>query len=353
MLRVAMAQDVRVILCCNPSSLLLLSEQLKEHAEDLVADLGRGGVIPGYAPPAHLAPAFAQFLQPNREQARKLQAQLERKGTLLPHDLWPSLDALVCWKGGPMAFYLQRLPESYGNIQVRDFGYMASEGRGSIPLTNDGAGGALAVTSHFFEFVAEHDTDSPAPRFLTAEQLEKGQRYYIYFTTNAGLYRYNINDLIEVVDMKENTPVIQFIRKGLGVSSITGEKLTEEQVLVALNQGVRQLHLAEITHFTSEVELGYPPHYVCFVEASAFLPDSVINEFLRIFDHSLKMQNPEYADKRATKRLGLPELRVLPVGTYTRLRQQRVEEGAPEAQVKIPLLSSPNTFSLRLAALKA
>jgi len=353
MLRVAMAQDVRIILCCNPSSLLLLSEQLREHGQDLVADLCDGGINSRYTPPAALAHAFAPYMKPDRKKAMQLQALLEQKSFLKPHDLWPQLDALCCWKGGPMSFYLQRLPETFGNIQVRDFGYMASEGRGSVPLSNEGAGGALAITSHFFEFVAEDDADSSSPKFLTADQLQKGGRYFIYFTTNAGLYRYDINDLIEVVGTEQNTPVIQFIRKGGGISSITGEKLTEEQVLVALNQTVRQLNLGQISHFTSEVQLGYPPNYVCFAELNAFLSESVTNEFIRIFDRSLNLQNPEYADKRATRRLGLPELRILPNGTYTRLRQQRVEEGAPEAQVKIPLLSSPNTFSGRLAALNA
>jgi len=211
----------------------------------------------------------------------------------------------------------------------------------------------VALTSHFFEFVSEDDCDSTSPTFLTADQLQIGCRYYIYFTTNSGLYRYDINDLIEVVAMQDNAPIIQFVRKGLGISSITGEKLTEEQVLVALKMAVRQLNLAEISHFTSEVELGFPPHYVCFAELNAGLTESVKNEFIRIFDHSLKMQNPEYADKRSTKRLGMPELRTLPSGTYMRLRQQRVEEGAPEAQVKIPLLSSPKSFSQRLALLKS
>jgi hypothetical protein len=251
-----------------------------------------------------------------------------------------------------MSFYLERLPETYGQLPVRDFGYMASEGRGSIPISDEGAGGVLASTSHFFEFVAEDEIDSQNRTFLSAAELLAGKRYYIYFTTMAGLYRYDINDLIEVVGFHHKTPVIQFVRKGLGVSSITGEKLTEEQVLVALTSTVRPLNLTEISHFTAEVELGYPPYYVCYAELNGTLPDSVRNEFIRVFDHSLKMQNPEYADKRATKRLGLPVLKILPPGTYLRLRQQRVLEGAPEAQVKIPLLSSPQAFSNRLALLE-
>jgi hypothetical protein len=353
MLRIAMAQDVTAVICCNPSSLLLLADQLKEHASDLVSDLCDGTVKSIYTPPANLAGAFAKYFKPNRERAMQLQRLLEQKGTLSPQVLWPNLHALICWKGGPMSFYLERLPEFFGEIPVRDFGYMASEGRGSIPLTSEGAGGVVALTSHFFEFVCEDDADSSSPAFLTADQLQVGGRYYIYFTTNSGLYRYDINDLIEVVGKKENAPIIQFVRKGLGISSITGEKLTEEQVLVALKMAVRQLNLAEISHFTSEVELGFPPHYVCFAELNASLSEATKNEFIRIFDHSLKMQNPEYADKRSTKRLGMPELRILPSGTYMRLRQQRVEEGAPEAQVKIPLLSSPKSFSERLALLEA
>jgi len=236
-------------------------------------------------------------------------------------------------------------------MAIRDFGYMASEGRGSIPVSDQGAGGVLAVTSHFFEFVAEDEIDKSSPRFLTADQLSLNGRYYIFFTTSAGLYRYNINDLVEVVGFEGLTPQIAFVRKGQGISSITGEKITEEQVLTAITQVTRQLHLGSISHFTAEVQLGMPPHYVCFVELNSALPQSLQDEFIRLFDHSLRLQNCEYEDKRLTKRLGLPTLQILPPGTYTRLRQQRVSEGAPEAQVKIPLLSTAQTFSGRLALL--
>jgi hypothetical protein len=352
MLRVAMALDVTAILCCNPSSLLLLADQLKEHAWNLLADVSDGTIRRQYAPPPELMPAFEPYLKPQRQRARELDGILSEFGQLTPEMIWPRLSALSCWKGGPMSFYLEKLKESYGRCNIRDFGYMASEGRGSIPLANEGAGGVVAVTSHFFEFVAEGDVESPSPRFYLAHELVLGERYYIHFTTAAGLYRYNINDLVEVVGFCGNTPIIHFVRKGLGISSITGEKVTEEQVLVALTQATRQLNLQEVSHFTAEVELGLPPHYVCFAEVNGSVADIVKNEFVRIFDHSLKMQNPEYLDKRDSKRLGAPVLKILPAGTYVRLRQQRVAEGAPEAQVKIPLLSSPNSFSGRLALLE-
>ena len=352
MLRTALTQNVTGFMACNPSSLILLADQLKEHSLDLIKDIYAGTINSNYAPAKEWLPAFSKFLRPDRQRAKHLEKILERDSVLLPKTVWADSSMISCWKGGPMSFYLDKLPEYYGDISIRDFGYMASEGRGSIPIENKGAGGVLALTSHFFEFVAEEDMDSKSPKFLVADQLNKLGRYYIFFTTSAGLYRYNINDLIEVVDFHDKTPVIQFIRKGLGVSSITGEKITEEQVLTAFRQVSRQLNLDSISHFTAEVKLALPPYYVCFVELNTLLPHSVQEEFIRLFDQSLRFQNPEYEEKRSSRRLSMPRLEILPAGTYKNIRQQRVMEGAPEAQVKIPLLSMPATFSDRLALLE-
>jgi hypothetical protein len=154
-----------------------------------------------------------------------------------------------------------------------------------------------------------------------------------------GLYRYNINDLVEVVGFQDRTPIIQFIRKGTGISSVTGEKLTEEQVHVALTQALKQVHLP-IDHCTLAVEMGYPPHYVFYVEPAHELSEPDRQAFLSVFEQSLRQLNIEYEDKRSSRRLGPPEIQIVPRGTFTRLRQMRVAAGAPEAQVKIPLLDT-------------
>ena len=60
-----------------------------------------------------------------------------------------------------MPLYLRKLPAVFGDVPIRDLGYMASEGRGATPLVNSGAAGVLNVTSHFFEFVPEEQRDDP------------------------------------------------------------------------------------------------------------------------------------------------------------------------------------------------
>jgi GH3 auxin-responsive promoter len=349
MLRLTLCQDVTSVLGCNPSSFLLLADQMQEHAAELIADIFDGSMRRRYTPPKAIMDGMLPALKPNRQRALELEKLFAEHGRLTPELVWPRLALLSCWKGGPLSFYLDKLPAQYGNLPVRDFGYMASEGRGSIPLHNEGAGGVVAVTCHFFEFVPEEEMEKEQRRFLTVDQLEMDRRYYIHFTTNAGLYRYNIHDLVEVVGFEDNTPVIRFVQKGLGISSVTGEKLTEEQVQVALSYAIRQLNLRAIDHCTFTAELGYPPHYVCYAELNQPLPESVIDEFLRVFEQSLQLQNIEYKDKRTTRRLGAPTMQVVPYGTFTKLRQQRVAQGAPEAQVKIPLLNSSQSFTDTLA----
>ena len=145
---------------------------------------------------------------------------------------------------------------------------------------------------------------------------------------------------------------VMYLAKGVrATTAIEGNTLTEEQVRVALQFAVRQLNLKQVKHFTAAVMLGHPPSYACFTELEGELPEPVLSEFVRVFDQSLRLQNSEYEDKRETRRLGPPQLTLLPAGTFTRLRQERVAEGAPEAQVKIPLLTSRVDFGAHLMSL--
>jgi hypothetical protein len=250
-----------------------------------------------------------------------------------------------------MPLYLRKLPDVFGDCAIRDLGYMASEGRGGTPLVNSGAAGVLNVTSHFFEFIPVEQRDDPDPDVLTADQLESNREYYVFFTTSGGLYRYDINDVIRVVDFYRNTPVIQFVRKGQGMTSITGEKLAESQVTDALLQVVPSEGLG-LQHFTACVEWGEPPRYAMYVEVDDGTTAEQLRRFAMRVDQALCTLNIEYAAKRDSQRLGAPVIRRVAAGSYEALRQRRVSEGAPEAQVKIPHLSTNMEFGKQFDVLE-
>ena len=349
-LRYGAAEDVRLLMTPNPSSLLLLADKLNVWAEELIHDIRKGGANPAYVPEGS-PKVLAAGLPADPARADELQAILKRDGALTPTAVWPNLRLISCWKGGTMPLYLRKLPAVFEDVPIRDLGYMASEGRGATPLVNSGAAGVLNVTSHFFEFVPEEERDDPNQRFLTCDELESNREYYIYFSTSAGLYRYDINDVVRVVDFYRNTPVIQFVRKGQGMTSITGEKLTESQVTGALLEAVESGGY-DVQHFTACVQWGEPPRYALHAELGDSMTTERSREFLRAFDRSLCEQNIEYEAKRESTRLGAPVLKRVAAGSYQALRQKRVAEGAPESQVKIPQLSTDMEFGAGLEVLE-
>lgn len=345
-LRHGLADDIRYLVTPNPSSLLLLAAKMGLYADELIHDIRTGTVNPRFLP-EHAPAQLTAALRADPARAAELAAIVRRTGQLLPADAWPNLRMISCWKGGTMPLYLSKLPNYYGNCRVRDFGYMASEGRCSTPLVNAGAGGVLSVTSHFVEFLPEEQRDDPDAELLTCDQLQPDHQYYVFLTTSAGLYRYDINDVVRVVDFYHRTPVIEFVRKGQGISSITGEKLTESQVTAAVLDVVKRYGF-DIEHFTACVEWGEPPRYAFYAELGDGMGTEECRQFLHAVDRALYAQNIEYESKRESQRLGPLVLKRVAPGAYQRLRQQRIAEGAPEAQVKIPHLSTNMAFGAQL-----
>ena len=100
--------------------------------------------------------------------------------------------------------------------KVMELGYQSSECRGTIALTPETPEGLPPFHHHYFEFVEAGAWDRGAPDFVGLADLEQGKRYYVLFTTVAGLYRYFINDLVEVCGFLNRTPLLRFVQKGKG-----------------------------------------------------------------------------------------------------------------------------------------
>jgi hypothetical protein len=230
---------------------------------------------------------------------------------------------------------------------------MASEGCGSIPLTDAGSAGALAVTTSFFEFIPVEAREQANPPVLTCADLQPNRDYYVLFTTSAGLYRYDINDVIRVVDFYHDIPLIEFVRKGRGMTSLTGEKLAEQQVTAAMMSTVEGLGSDDtIRHFSAVPQFGDIPRYAFFLELGQPLSDQQLQSFAARLDHALCEENVEYETKRESLRLGSPLLKIVAPGTFEAYRQERVSGGAPEAQVKVPHLTPDREFGRQFTVIR-
>ncbi|MFQ5953030.1 MAG: GH3 auxin-responsive promoter family protein [Candidatus Omnitrophota bacterium] len=342
-LRLAMEENVTTIATMNPSTIVLLCQKIEKIKDDVIEDIEKGTLKGDLDIPNNIREIIEKRLKPNPERAEELRKILKKKKKLLPKDIWPNMKLIECWKGGTVGVYLREFPKYFGDVSVRDFGYLASELRGSIPVSDAGAGGVLAINANFYEFIPKEDMGAREKRVLLCDQLEKHKEYFIMVTTPGGLCRYNIDDIIRVIGYFNNTPIIEFVQKGLNVSSITGEKLYESQVVEAVHKAVER-HKLPLKFFTACVQTRGNFCYNFLVEFGEALPHNIKKEFLKSIDEELCRANVEYESKRKSQRLCHPVLKVVKPGEFEKYREKKVNEGAHDGQFKVSELSCDLDF---------
>jgi hypothetical protein len=338
-LRLALARSVSSIGTPNPSTLLRLADLAGRRGEELIRAIHDGTLgADAVEPIAHaslgtreLRAALTTGLAPDPARAAWLAGVSERRGRLVLGECWPDLALVGCWLGGSAGVQARHLDAHFPGVPRRDLGLVASEGRLTVPVEDDSAAGILAVQTCFFEFVPEDAIDDPAPRPLLCHELQEGRRYYVIVSGTNGLYRYDLNDVVEVRGFHHRTPKVAFVRKGRDMLSITGEKLHLNHVLHAVRAAERatgvdvwQFRLVadtENARYDLLVELAHPA-------------GGALGEFAGVFDRGLAGVNHEYASKRASARLAPPRLHVMRPGWSERLCRQEFARGRRDVQHK-------------------
>jgi sterol desaturase/sphingolipid hydroxylase (fatty acid hydroxylase superfamily) len=344
-LRLAIAcPDVTYLGTANPSTLLMLAKLYRENAEALVADLRGGGFFLSERVPHVVLAAVGDRLAP--QPARAAQLQELRDARLA--DLWPTLKLVVTWtcaSAGVAAGALRA--ELASDTRIHELGYVSSEFRGTITLGRKAGSGLPTVDTHYFEFVERERWDRGEPEFLTLDRLRKGADYYVIVTTPSGLYRYFINDLVRVTGHLHRMPLLKFLQKGKGVTSITGEKLYESQVLTAVSQAVQAM--GRVVHFVMMLADEESSRYRLYVETDAGArPDR--QALAAATDAQLRRLNVEYDAKRESGRLGPIEARWLRAGTEEAYKQYAVRQGQREGQFKVVALAYRRNLAFDLDA---
>lgn len=224
------ARDLGALCAISPMNLVNVRAMLDRCPERLCADIANGTLTTAGDP------AFPGRWRgsPDRELAAALRRRRRIEGRFPVELLFPALEVLVCWRGGNMGYYRHALDDAFGRMPHFEFPISASEALFAIPVTPDGDGGVLAVTSHFLEFIPERAAGGPFPPVLRADQLVSGGTYRIVVTTSGGLYRYDMEDLVEATGWCGRTPVIRFVSKADRQISVSNERLTELDVSAAM-----------------------------------------------------------------------------------------------------------------------
>jgi len=160
--------------------------------------------------------------------------------------IWEKLSLVSCWADSDSYEIFIKLKEKLNpnkknmNLKFQRKGLMSTECIVSFPLENLKNGSSIAYNSFFYEFiqVSGDKLENRSPKLL--DELELGERYCVVVTTNAGLYRYNTNDIVEVTGFYHKIPIVKFVGRINNFSDIVGEKLknsfVEKQILTTLEK---------------------------------------------------------------------------------------------------------------------
>jgi hypothetical protein len=243
--------------------------------------------------------------------------------------------------------FLPQLPDLYGEVAVRDHGLSASEGRMTIPLADGTPAGLLDFYHHYFEFIPVEEYGSPSPNVLEAHELERGRDYYILLTTSGGLYRYDIHDVVRCAGFRGEAPLLEFLNKGKNFSNLTGEKLSEYQVIRAVEKSFAECELPMDFFAVAPVMEGQP-RYVLLIEPKS--SGRREQQLASRVQANLEKLNEEYAAKCASGRLLPVAVREVSAGTWHGMRQAKTAARGNFEEYKHVYLIQDLEFADRLTA---
>jgi hypothetical protein len=241
------------------------------------------------------------------------------------------------WMCGNTAVYFEKIKDSFPTDCVfHEFGYLSTECKSGVVLKSNTLDTVTFGHKMYFEFIHESEMDSPNPHIYQLNEVKKGERYCMLITTSAGLYRYNMNDLLEVTGFYNQFPTIKFVQKVNGTISITGEKLHERQFIEAVHVVEKDLRLP-LRFFVGFADVE-KARYQFYYEFAASIDQRQAEEFTRLLDEQLKQYNVEYETKRDSNRLKEPETTLLVKDSFEKFKAECIDKGYRDGQFKVNLL---------------
>jgi hypothetical protein len=326
----------------NPTTILKIVETINSNKKQLLKDLGSGIIQHLKKEKSDHVDLINGFIKIDETRLNEVKTLFNQGEKIEFKDLWPDLKLVGTWTGGSCGIALKALISTMPKgVTSMDLGFVASEVRGTVVINESTQGGIPTYQDNFFEFVEKEAFEKGERHFLLLHELELGKEYYVIVTTQAGLYRYHMNDIMKVVDFENKCPVLCFIQKGKGVCNITGEKLYEGQLLHAID--ALNLNACFIQVVGDEQKVQYEMY-------AEFEEENVNTQDLQSkLDQLLCEQNIEYMEKRKSNRLKPIQVSILKEGTYEIVKRMAVENGQREGQYKPVLLQLKSEAMLDLS----
>ncbi|MBI1835899.1 MAG: GH3 auxin-responsive promoter family protein [Flavobacteriia bacterium] len=257
------------------------------------------------------------------------------------HDIWPNFEVYI--HGGVfMKPYIPRLEKIIGKkVHLLDT-YLASEGYFAYQTAPDREGMKLLLNNGiFYEFVPfnsdffdEFGNVKDKHNAFSLSQVQEGIDYALVISTNAGLWRYMIGDLIQFINVEQRE--IKITGRIKQFLSLSGEHLSLDNINTAIIKTAETLNI-EIPEFCIYADVENQRH-AWYIGTSNQIDE---NHLIQTIDHTLSELNDDYRSCRKYN-LNNPIIQIVPVSKFYGFMEKIGKAGS---QNKFPRVLNENQAS--------
>uniref|UniRef100_A0A7N1A1I1 Uncharacterized protein n=1 Tax=Kalanchoe fedtschenkoi TaxID=63787 RepID=A0A7N1A1I1_KALFE len=340
-----------------------------EHLWRELCDDIRTGTVSSRVTLPEMRNAVSEIIRPNPCLAAQIEAMCkyleEVRWFGVIGKLWPNAKYVYSIMTGSMLHYSTKLRHYAGDLPLISADYGSTESWIGVNVDPgfppENVTFAVVPTFSYFEFIplsrqTQQDWSSTAvddfieDKPVPLSQVQLGGEYEIVLTTFTGLYRYRLGDVVEVAGFHNNTPKLNFICRRKLILTVNIDKNTEKDLQLVVDKGSKFLAAAranaDLIDFTSHADIRHQPgHYIIYWEMDGTVEESVLRQCCSEMDASFSDQG--YIVSRKTSSIGPLELRILENGTFKKVVDYFLGNGAAFSQFKTPRCTN-NPFILEI-----
>ena len=257
------------------SNILDLFRILEDDYNDLVNDIKKGRINKKINLDEEIRKILNSYLEPNVTRADELSIEFKKGFKGVIRNIWPNIMYIATVTGGNFSIYDDKVNYYTDNLPIYSPVYAATEGTIGINPYIKKIRYIIIPDTVFYEFIPFEEIDNDNPKTLLINELKVGEKYEIVITNYAGLYRYRLGDIVNVVSYYNDSPEIEFVCRKNQVLNMVSEKTNEEQLTTAIKNSMKKFNLMDYT--TIPDNSITPGRYVFYCEFKEKLSKEEVN----------------------------------------------------------------------------
>ena len=317
----------------TPNAKISLMAEWEEKMKAIVEESSKENVTGLLGVPSWMLVLLQQVLSTHPQQSLK--------------EIWPNVE--VYFHGG-VSFrpYRQQFETLFADHAISFYEiYNASEGFFAIQDSNDSEDLLLMLDyGIFYEFIPHGKGDEA---IIPLSEVVLGVPYALVITTNGGLWRYKIGDIVQFTSLSPYR--IQVAGRTKHYINAFGEELMVDNAERAIEKAAKacQVNVLEYTAAPVFMEKGQQGCHEWMIAFSS--PPKDMDQFTHLLDKALQQLNSDYEAKRYKNiTMGPPRVHIANEKLFYRWLEKNKKMGG---QHKVPRLSNERKLMEELLAMKA